>query len=152
MLHLATHYPADYVSPCWVERLVELRKIGVHIFYRWTGAWGQRFSFTRQHSGDEPVIAKMALVTTPLEMLDAPVGPSLIPDPQIEVDTPPLMVTPFQHDPLPEPETQAPAPAPQAARAPAASGADRFQSAGHTDGIAPAPRPQPRPQRLVKTS
>jgi hypothetical protein len=115
---MATHYHADYVSPYWSERLVKLRKIGVHIFYRWTGAWGQRFSFTRQHSGDEPVIAKMALVTTPLEMLDAPVDPSLIPEPQIEVDTTPLVVAPVQHDPLPEPETQTPAPAPQAAPAP----------------------------------
>jgi len=116
---MATHYHADYVSPYWAERLVKLRKIGVHIFYRWTGAWGQRFSFTRQHSGDEPIIAKMALVTTPLEMLDVPVDPNLIPAPAIEVDTTPLVVAPIRPDPLPEPEPEAPAPAPQAAPAPA---------------------------------
>jgi hypothetical protein len=116
---MATHYHADYVSPYWAERLVKLRKIGVHIFYRWTGAWGQRFSFTRQHTGEEPVIAKMALVTTPLEMLDAPVDPNLIPEPQIEVDTTPLIVAPVHHDPLPAPEPESPASTPQAAPAPA---------------------------------
>jgi hypothetical protein len=115
---MATHYHADYVSPYWAERLVKLRKIGVHIFYRWTGAWGQRFSFTRQHTGDEPVIAKMALVTTPMEALDAPVDPNLIPEPQIQVDTTPLVVAPIHRDPLPEPETVAPAPQPQAAPPP----------------------------------
>lgn len=115
---MATHYHADYVSPYWAERLVKLRKIGVHIFYRWTGAWGQRFSFTRQHSGDEPVIAKMALVTTPMEALDAPIDPNLVPEPQIEVDTTPLVVAPIHRDPLPEPETVAPAPQPQAAPPP----------------------------------
>jgi spore germination cell wall hydrolase CwlJ-like protein len=115
---MATHYHADYVSPYWAERLVKLRKIGVHIFYRWTGAWGQRFSFTRQHSGDEPVIAKMALVTTPMEALDAPIDPNFVPEPQIEVDTTPLVVAPIHRDPLPEPETQAPPPTPQAAPPP----------------------------------
>ncbi len=116
---MATHYHADYVSPYWAERLVKLRKIGVHIFYRWTGAWGQRFSFTREHTGEEPVIAKMALVTTPMEALDAPIDPSLIPPPAIEVDTTPLVVAPVQHAPLPPPEPQAaPTPAPQAAPPP----------------------------------
>ena len=115
---MATHYHADYVSPYWAERLVKLRKIGVHIFYRWTGAWGQRFSFTRQHTGEEPVIAKMALVTTPMEMLDAPIDPSLVPPPAIEVDTTPLVVAPVQHAPLPPPEPEAPTPAPQPQAAP----------------------------------
>ena len=115
---MATHYHADYVSPYWAERLVKLRKIGVHIFYRWTGAWGQRFSFTRQHTGDEPVIAKMALVTTPMEVLDVPVDPNLVPTPQIEVDTTPLIVAPVQHPTLPPPEPEAAPPAPQAAPAP----------------------------------
>ncbi|QTC92323.1 cell wall hydrolase [Brevundimonas goettingensis] len=115
---MATHYHADYVSPYWAERLVKLRKIGVHIFYRWTGAWGQRFSFTRQHTGEEPVIAKMALVTTPLDALEVPVDPNLVPEPQIEVDTTPLIVAPVQHAPLPEPEPQAPPPPTQAAPPP----------------------------------
>jgi len=36
----ATHYHADYVSPWWSPKLVQLNKVGAHIFYRWPGSQG----------------------------------------------------------------------------------------------------------------
>lgn len=36
----ATHYHADYVTPWWSSSLVNLAKVGSHIFYGWPGARG----------------------------------------------------------------------------------------------------------------
>lgn len=36
----ATHYHADYVQPWWSSQLVQLSKVGRHIFYRWPGTRG----------------------------------------------------------------------------------------------------------------
>jgi spore germination cell wall hydrolase CwlJ-like protein len=49
----ATHYHADYVAPYWAPTLVKLRKVGAHIFYRWTGPWGEPPAFTGRYQGDE---------------------------------------------------------------------------------------------------
>jgi len=67
---MATHYHTDWVAPYWAERLVKMRQIGTHIFYRWTGSWGLPFAFSRIHTGSEPIIAKMAALSTPIENLD----------------------------------------------------------------------------------
>lgn len=60
----------SYVAaPYWAERLVKMRQIDTHIFYRWTGAWGLPGAFTGAHAGVEPVIAKLSAVATHIEEL-----------------------------------------------------------------------------------
>lgn len=75
----ATHYHTDWVAPYWAPRLSKIVQIGTHIFYRWNGAWGLPSAFTGVYSGAEPVIPKMAslstmAIETPVEILisDAP--------------------------------------------------------------------------------
>jgi hypothetical protein len=70
---LATHYHTDWVAPYWAERLVKMRQIGTHIFYRWPGGWGLPAAFTSTHAGAEPEVAKMAALATHVEELPAPV-------------------------------------------------------------------------------
>ncbi len=60
----ATHYHTDWVAPYWAPRLSKIVKIGTHIFYRWNGAWGLPTAFTGAYSGVEPVVAKMAALST----------------------------------------------------------------------------------------
>ncbi len=48
----ATHYHADYVAPRWAPLLAKVRQIGVHIFYRWPGAWGQPQAFFGHYIGE----------------------------------------------------------------------------------------------------
>jgi spore germination cell wall hydrolase CwlJ-like protein len=49
----ATHYHADYVVPYGASTLTKNAVIGAHIFYRWTGGWGQPAAFTKSYSGHE---------------------------------------------------------------------------------------------------
>ncbi|HZC15994.1 MAG TPA: cell wall hydrolase, partial [Caulobacteraceae bacterium] len=49
----ATHYHADYVQPYWSPSLVKITQIGAHIFYRWTGPWGEPSAFTGRYAGHE---------------------------------------------------------------------------------------------------
>jgi len=49
----ATHYHADYVQPYWSPTLVKITQIGQHIFYRWTGPWGEPSAFTGRYGGHE---------------------------------------------------------------------------------------------------
>lgn len=44
---MATHYHANYVLPYWASSLDKISQIGLHIFYRWKGKWGQRKSFSQ---------------------------------------------------------------------------------------------------------
>ncbi|WP_428152557.1 cell wall hydrolase [Brevundimonas sp.] len=72
----ATHYHTDWVAPYWAARLSKTVKIGTHIFYRWNGAWGLPGAFRGVYAGAEPVVAKMAGLSTiafetPAEVLDA---------------------------------------------------------------------------------
>ena len=50
---LATHYHANYVVPYWATSLAKSAQIGVHIFYRWPGPWGEPGAFRRTYSGIE---------------------------------------------------------------------------------------------------
>jgi len=70
---MATHYHTDWVAPYWAERLVKMRQIGTHIFYRWTGGWGLPAAFTGAHAGAEPEVAKMASLATYAEEIPEPV-------------------------------------------------------------------------------
>ncbi len=51
----ATHYHADYVVPRWAYNLGKIDKIGVHIFYRFKGTWGNSGAFTGRWAGREAI-------------------------------------------------------------------------------------------------
>ncbi|MCI3132330.1 cell wall hydrolase [Phenylobacterium aquaticum] len=53
----ATHYHAVYVAPYWAPTLVKMKQIGAHIFYRWTGPWGEPPAFTGRYRGGEADIS-----------------------------------------------------------------------------------------------
>jgi hypothetical protein len=90
---MATHYHTDWVAPYWAERLVKMRQIGTHIFYRWPGGWGLPAAFTSAHAGAEPEVAKMAALATHVEELPAPILElvefDLTPSKQIVLAAPP---------------------------------------------------------------
>jgi spore germination cell wall hydrolase CwlJ-like protein len=50
----ATHYHADYVVPYWASTMAKSAIVGAHIFYRWSGGWGQPAAFTKSYGGREP--------------------------------------------------------------------------------------------------
>ncbi len=50
----ATHYHADYVVPYWASTLAKSAIVGAHIFYRWSGGWGQPTAFSKTYGGHEP--------------------------------------------------------------------------------------------------
>lgn len=52
---MATHYHTDWVFPYWAPNLKKIAKVGTHIFYGWTGAWGRRAAFTETIVA-EPVV------------------------------------------------------------------------------------------------
>jgi spore germination cell wall hydrolase CwlJ-like protein len=49
----ATHYHAAYVAPYWAPTLVKMTQVGQHIFYRWTGPWGEPPAFNGRYAGRE---------------------------------------------------------------------------------------------------
>ena len=51
----ATHYHADYVLPRWAFTLAKIEKIGLHVFYRFPGAWGRARIFDDSWSGVETI-------------------------------------------------------------------------------------------------
>ncbi|HEY3694705.1 cell wall hydrolase [Phenylobacterium sp.] len=57
----ATHYHADYVAPYWAPTLVKLGQVGAHIFYRWTGPWGEPPAFTGRYLGGEANLTQAVL-------------------------------------------------------------------------------------------
>ncbi len=63
----ATHYHTNYVVPYWSSSLVKLGTIGTHIFYRWSGGWGQPAAFTSRYAGIEPDVAGIARNLAPMK-------------------------------------------------------------------------------------
>ena len=49
----ATHYHAYYVVPYWASSLAKTAVVGAHLFYRWSGGWGQPSAFAQAYSGHE---------------------------------------------------------------------------------------------------
>jgi spore germination cell wall hydrolase CwlJ-like protein len=49
----ATHYHANYVLPTWASSMAKNAIVGAHLFYRWSGSWGQDAAFTATYSGRE---------------------------------------------------------------------------------------------------
>lgn len=52
----STHYHTDWVVPYWASSLVKTAVVGSHIFYRWTGGWGQPRAFSARYAGVEPAL------------------------------------------------------------------------------------------------
>lgn len=57
----ATHYHAQYVAPYWAPTLVKMTQVGQHIFYRWTGPWGEPPAFTGRYAGGEAYLSPAIL-------------------------------------------------------------------------------------------
>ena len=55
----ATHYHANYVLPTWASSMAKNAIVGAHLFYRWSGGWGQPAAFTDHYSGREPNAAAL---------------------------------------------------------------------------------------------
>jgi hypothetical protein len=49
----ATHYHAYYVVPYWASSLAKSAVVGAHLFYRWSGGWGQPAAFAQAYAGRE---------------------------------------------------------------------------------------------------
>ncbi len=50
----ATHYHAVWMTPYWSPTLVQVRRIGGHVFYRMPGAEGEPGALTGPYLGSEP--------------------------------------------------------------------------------------------------
>jgi spore germination cell wall hydrolase CwlJ-like protein len=57
----ATHYHADYVVPYWASTMAKSAIVGAHLFYRWSGTWGQPAVFTKAYAGREPSASALRL-------------------------------------------------------------------------------------------
>jgi spore germination cell wall hydrolase CwlJ-like protein len=57
----ATHYHADYVLPTWASSMAKNAIVGAHLFYRWSGSWGQAAAFADGYAGREPNAAALRL-------------------------------------------------------------------------------------------
>ncbi len=53
----ATHYHASYVHPSWERRLVQVNRIGAHIFYRRPGVAGAPSALIKPYAGGELGVA-----------------------------------------------------------------------------------------------
>ena len=49
----ATHYHTIWIVPYWAKSLVKLRTLGAHVFYRWSGYWGQPSAFNGRYVGED---------------------------------------------------------------------------------------------------
>jgi hypothetical protein len=59
----ATHYHAAYVIPYWAPTLVKMTQVGQHIFYRWTGPWGEPPAFNGRYAGRESELSPELLAS-----------------------------------------------------------------------------------------
>jgi Cell Wall Hydrolase len=59
----ATHYHAAYVIPYWAPTLVKMTQVGQHIFYRWTGPWGEPPAFNGHYAGRESELSPALLAS-----------------------------------------------------------------------------------------
>ncbi|MBS0362499.1 MAG: cell wall hydrolase [Proteobacteria bacterium] len=59
----ATHYHAAYVVPYWAPTLVKMTQVGQHIFYRWTGPWGEPPAFSGRYEGREANLSPQLLAS-----------------------------------------------------------------------------------------
>ena len=60
----STHYHTDWVVPYWSSSLDKVAEVNTHLFFRWTGWWGTPSAFRRGYAGAEPVVAKLAALSS----------------------------------------------------------------------------------------
>ena len=61
---LATHYHTDWVRPYWSDSLEKIAAVDTHLFFRWPGFWGTPAAFRGRFGGDEPLVPKLAGLST----------------------------------------------------------------------------------------
>ena len=71
----ATHYHADYVLPTWASSMAKNAIVGAHLFYRWSGSWGQSAAFTSRYSGHEPNAAALRTAALAVPHITPVYGP-----------------------------------------------------------------------------
>ena len=74
----ATHYHASYVAPYWAPTLVKMTQVGAHIFYRWTGPWGEPPAFTGRYTGHESDLPPQLLASGDPRLQAAPADRKVI--------------------------------------------------------------------------
>ncbi|HUD95363.1 cell wall hydrolase [Sphingobium sp.] len=60
----ATHYHTDWVVPYWSGSLDKISAVGTHLFFRWRGWWGTPPAFRKRAEGGEPLVPKIARLST----------------------------------------------------------------------------------------
>ncbi|WHO38523.1 cell wall hydrolase [Sphingobium sp. AP49] len=60
----ATHYHTDWVVPYWSGSLDKITAVGTHLFFRWRGWWGTPPAFRLGETGSEPLITRIARLST----------------------------------------------------------------------------------------
>jgi len=71
----ATHYHAVYVNPYWRASLVQVGRIGNHLFYSMPGSRGAVSALTGRYSGDEPPVPTLVKSVTQPPSQVRPVPP-----------------------------------------------------------------------------
>ena len=72
----ATHYHANYVVPYWASSLAKNAVVGAHIFYRWSGGWGQEPAFAQGYSRSEPNPAALRIAALSIDRTKVAVLPA----------------------------------------------------------------------------
>lgn len=147
----ATHYHTDWVAPFWAPRLTKIVQIQTHIFYRWNGAWGLPTAFTGAYAGAEPVVAKMAALSTAIpDETDPAIDPALLTPLPPFVPAPVIVITPLDQAPGPDKESAGPSTTAEPAPAPPSTPRRRDNAPVIADPMAGSnsapPRPAQRPR------
>lgn len=86
---MATHYHTTNIYPYWASSLQTVTTIGLHRFYRWTGAAGRPAAFTASYGGGEAIPMRR------------PQGPGAVATADLMVDRPYRAELPIAFDNLP---------------------------------------------------
>ena len=57
---LATHYHTDWVHPVWSAKLDKIAQVDTHLFFRWSGKWGQPAAMRQHYAAHEHAVLKLA--------------------------------------------------------------------------------------------
>lgn len=74
---MATHYHRTDIYPYWASSLQTVGTIGLHRFYRWSGAAGRPAAFTASYAGGEAIPQR--------RYINAPIVPDLRQDQQLPI-------------------------------------------------------------------
>lgn len=85
----ATHYHTNYVVPYWASSLVKAAVVGTHIFYRWSGGWGQPAAFGQRYAASEADPSALRRNALAAEARYAPMGGETAQESKLKQDLPP---------------------------------------------------------------